>query len=214
MCGRYHIDQKTLMWTEEYLGEYPWYRGLKDAFRQVKEADVFPSDAALVLGESQIPGEMEFCRKKWGFKMDGQSRLLINVRAETALLKPGFSGHVKERRCVIPAAWFYEWKSRPAGGGGKERITFLRQKEEPVLMAGFYRQEEDGDHFVILTTRANSTMEPVHDRMPLILEPEEVGPWLFSLEEAKELLRKVPAGLKREAEYEQQTLFDYINEEQ
>ena len=59
----------------------------------------------------------------------------------------------------------------------------------PVLfMAGFCRQYEDGEHFVILTTAANVSMEPVHDRMPLILEYQEIAEWMFDDSETCSLL--------------------------
>lgn len=66
---------------------------------------------------------------------------------------------------------------------------------------------EDGERFVILTTAANESMEPVHDRMPLILEPDEVGPWIWDDERTKSLLEKEPCLLERRTDYEQMTLF-------
>ena len=74
-------------------------------------------------------------------------------------------------------------------------------------MAGIYNRCQGEDRFVILTTAANASMEPVHDRMPLILEPEEISDWIFEREKAKRLLRKVPCLLERRTEFEQLTLF-------
>ena len=60
---------------------------------------------------------------------------------------------------------------------------------------------------MILTTEANASMEPVHNRMPLILEPEEITDWIFAKEKAEQLLRKVPSLLERRTEFEQLSLF-------
>ena len=70
-------------------------------------------------------------------------------------------------------------------------------------MAGCYRKYDEGDRFVILTTQANASMEPVHDRMPLILEREEAVAWLLENDAAEGLLQKSPPLLVRRTEYEQ-----------
>ena len=78
----------------------------------------------------------------------------------------------------------------------------------PVLfMAGFCRQYEDGEHFVILTTAANESMEPVHDRMPLILERQDIAGWIFDDAKTENILHKIPCLLERKTEYEQLSLF-------
>ena len=76
-----------------------------------------------------------------------------------------------------------------------------------LFMAGIYSRMKDEDRFVILTTEANASMEPVHDRMPLILEPEEVEPWIFEKSRTEELLHRVPCLLERRTEFEQLSLF-------
>lgn len=116
--------------------------------------------------------------------------------------KPMFREAVLHRRAVIPATWFYEWDRN------KQKHTFRREGGAALFMAGCCRKYEDGDRFVILTTQANASMEPVHDRMPLILEREEAVEWLLEDGTAEELLRKKPPLLERRAEYEQLGLFD------
>ena len=89
----------------------------------------------------------------------------------------------------------------------KEKNTFYR-KDTPILfMAGCCRQYEDGAHFVILTTEANASMEPVHDRMPLILEEKEITPWILDDGKAIDILHRTPCLLERRSDYEQLTLF-------
>lgn len=78
----------------------------------------------------------------------------------------------------------------------------------PVLyMAGLYSKYEDEDRFVILTTAANESMEPVHDRMPLILDKDEILPWLTERSKTEEFFGKIPCQLNRSTEFEQLTLF-------
>lgn len=69
------------------------------------------------------------------------------------------------------------------------------------------RQFEDGMRFVILTTEANTSMKPVHDRMPLILEQNEIVPWILDNEKAGDILHKTPCLLERKSDYEQLSLF-------
>ena len=89
----------------------------------------------------------------------------------------------------------------------KEKNTFFR-KDMPVLfMAGFSRSYEDGEHFVILTTAANSSMKPVHDRMPLILEKEEIADWMLDDSKIEAMLHRLPCLLERRSDYEQMSLF-------
>ena len=79
-------------------------------------------------------------------------------------------------------------------------------------MAGLYNHYQDEDRFVILTTAANESMKPVHDRMPLLLERDEIGKWLFEDNLTEVLLRKTPALLERRADFEQMSLFPVVVE--
>ena len=166
-----------------------------------KEAarDIHPTECAPVLVASETSIRCE--SKRWGMPGFMDKQLVINARSESAIYKKMFCEAVEHRRLVIPAAGFYEWNKQ------KEKSTFTR-KDSPVLyMAGIYSRYEDGDRFVILTTAANESMEPVHDRMPLILEKEEIVPWLTERSKTEELLGKVPCQLNRSTDYEQLTLF-------
>lgn len=105
------------------------------------------------------------------------------------------------RRCIIPARGFYEWNKQ------REKYQFERYDGKPVLMAGFYNLYQEKERFVILTTEANASVRPVHERMPLVLEESEVENWLLDDKAEKACLQKVPAALEHRAEYEQMTLF-------
>lgn len=193
MCGRYYIDQDV----EEEL--YRVLQEIDDKLRRERTGDIFPANAAPVIygrDAKLCGGEM-----KWGF-MGKDKRLLINARAETAMERPVFANSVRQRRCIIPARHFYEWDR------GKQKVTFCRKQGEILYMAGLYRNQEDGPHFVILTTAANGSVSPVHDRMPLILEENEMLPWIYDDGKTGSFLNKSSPMLERRQDYEQMSLFD------
>ncbi|HEY0079550.1 MAG TPA: SOS response-associated peptidase [Pyrinomonadaceae bacterium] len=141
---------------------------------------------------------------KWGLvpawaKDASVGARLINARSETVAEKPSFREAFKKRRCLIPADGFYEWQRT----GGRKQPYFFRMKDDrPFGFAGLWErwEGEDGrvlDSCTILTTEANEVLLPVHDRMPVILHPEEYALWLEAGERErallKELLRPYPA---------------------
>ncbi len=197
MCGRYFVSDETAREIEKLTHQ------IDEKLRAEKGRDIHPSDMAPVLVQKDKALSCAFLR--WGFpasfRKEGGTRkqLLFNARSETALKRPAFRESVLKRRAVIPAAWFYEWSRE------KEKNIF-RKKGEPVLfMAGCYNCFEDGEHFVILTTAANPSVAPVHDRMPLVLERGEVGEWISDDSRTESILHKTPCILERE--YEQMRLF-------
>lgn len=193
MCGRYYVDDETAREIEKLVRE------LDRKLQIERTGDVFPSQNAMILkGEgNHLAAE----QMKWGFPGFEKGKLLINARAETALERPTFRESVQDRRCIIPARGFYEWNK------SKEKFTFER-KETPVLfMAGCYNRYEGQERFVILTTEANPSVASVHNRMPLILEPEELKDWVLDDGATEYLLHKTPVMLEHRAEYEQMRLF-------
>ncbi len=139
--------------------------------------------------------------KQWETDLSQKNKVIYNARSESAMEKPLFRDSILYRRIVIPATGFYEWNSR------KEKNTFRRMDAPVLFMAGCSRRYEDGDHFVILTTVANSSMEQVHDRMPLILEREEIMDWILDDKKVDQILHKTPCLLERKTDYEQMSLF-------
>lgn len=193
MCGRYYVDDETAREIEKLV------RDLDRRLKMERTGDVFPSQNAMILkGEgNHLAAE----QMRWGFPGFEKGKLLINARAETALERPTFRESVQDRRCIIPARGFYEWNK------SKEKFTFER-KETPVLfMAGCYNRYEGQERFVILTTEANPSVASVHNRMPLILEPEELKDWVLDDGATEYLLHKTPVMLEHRAEYEQMRLF-------
>lgn len=103
----------------------------------------------------------------------------INARAETLAEKPFFRDAFKQRRCLIPATGFYEWKKI---NGGKQAYYFYLKNNKLFAFAGLWESWRGPDQTIescaIVTTAANITVQPVHDRMPVILEPQNYAEWL------------------------------------
>jgi putative SOS response-associated peptidase YedK len=110
---------------------------------------------------------------------------MINARAETLTTRNAFKPALLKRRCLIPLDGFFEWK-KLAGTKLKQPMFIHRVDGEPLAVAGLWetwRDRDNPDHAVlhsatIITTAANATMAPVHDRMPVILAPVTWAEWL------------------------------------
>lgn len=137
--------------------------------------------AAVTSGE----GGRRLVALRWGFlpawyKSPTDGPLLINARAETVAEKPAFRAAVRERRCLVPADGFYEWQKDAEG----RRLPWFvsRRDGAPMVFGGLWQGwERDGQRLVtcaIVTTPANATLAPIHDRMPLIIEPTDWPLWL------------------------------------
>ena len=105
---------------------------------------------------------------------------MINARAETVAEKPSFKASLTRRRCLVLADGFYEWKKER---GGKQPYHIHLVGQKPFTMAGLWDRWSGGDgppveSCTILTTEANEALRPLHDRMPVILEPGSYGTWL------------------------------------
>lgn len=200
MCGRYYVDDDTAKEIERII------RMAEEKAANVTNepillasGDIRPTDMAPIL---MADDRTLCCRmQKWGLPGFDGKQVIFNARSESALTKPTFRDAMVKRRIVVPAAGFYEWNSH------KEKNTFYRKNHPALFMAGLYNPYEEGNRFVILTTAANPSMEPVHNRMPLLLEEEEILPWMLDLNAAKEILLKVPYLLERGTEFQQMSLF-------
>ena len=212
MCGRFFWDNDA---EEAFEDDFPeLIRIARAQEKSLRAGDYMPSmDALAVVGGQAVVGahsavgaQSPYAAKpisaeilKWGFPGFDKGKLLINARAESVKTKSTFADSFASRRCVLPAAGFYEWDRK------KEKVTF-RLGDKPILyLAGIYRPYGAEKRFVVLTREANDSMRPVHDRMPLILTKEEVRPWVGNMEEAGGILTKELPQLVAERPYEQMT---------
>jgi len=109
----------------------------------------------------------------------------INARAETLADKPAYRRAFERRRCILPADGFYEWRAR-SGRQPKEPVFVRARDGEPLAFAGLWevwrdRAVPDAEWLrtcVIVTTRANDVLAPIHDRMPVVLPEAAWATWL------------------------------------
>ena len=128
----------------------------------------------------------------WGFTNPYRKGLIINARAETAREKKLFADSIQNRRCIIPASGFYEWDAY------KARFRFTAPKGGLILLAGFYHEEQGTPRYTILTTEANESMRPVHDRMPVMIGRDEIRQWITDNEMLQACLERPQMELIRE----------------
>ncbi len=177
MCGRL---SRGYSWQEihDFLDlKFP------EALEIPASYNVAPTQVSPVVRVGERGRELAWCR--WGLvpswaKDPSVGSRMFNARAETAADKPAFRAAMKRRRCVVPASGFYEWKKEP---GGKKRPHSIARADGAVLLfAGLWEEWDHGDGplqtFTVLTTAPNELMRTLHDRMPVILEREEVDAWL------------------------------------
>lgn len=110
---------------------------------------------------------------------------MINARSETAPEKPSFRAAFRRRRCLIPADGFYEWQKQ---GNRKQPYLITMEHDAPFAFAGLWEYWEGADGSAletstILTTEPNAVMAPLHNRMPVIIEPEDYELWLGTAED-------------------------------
>ena len=123
---------------------------------------------------------------------------MINARAETLVTKPAFRSAFHHRPCLVPADGFYEWRK---AGRFKQPYRICLEENAPFAFAGVWEHWAGPDGYVlqsftIIVTEANALLRPIHDRMPVILDPDDYGLWLEggpeAAPQAQELLRPYP----------------------
>ena len=179
MCGRF-----TLLPSDEDLVRF---FGLDEAAALVPRYNIAPTqDVAVVrIPPDVAPGRRRLDLLRWGLipswaKDPSVGNRMINARSETAATKPSFRSAFRRRRCLLPASGFFEWRKEAAG---KQPYYILRKDEGLLAFAGLWERwiSKDGEvveSCTILTTEANQTLRPLHDRMPVILDPEDFDLWL------------------------------------
>jgi putative SOS response-associated peptidase YedK len=131
-----------------------------------------------------------FLQMHWGLIPAWQQRPaggLINARSETAHEKPAFRAALQHRRCLVPADGFYEWQPDPHG---KQPWYFAARDGRPLAFAAIFEaaHADRPASVALLTTAANPLLQPIHDRMPLILPPDLYQAWLEPATAAPELI--------------------------
>lgn len=187
MCGRYALTA-----TPDEIFEFLSVIDIDDFPKRYNIAPTQPI-LLVVAGEKTAPGSNLPQRRavlaRWGFlpgwvKDPNGFPLLINARAETAIGKASFRAAMRHRRVLIPASGFYEWHRPSKEEGGKPQAYWIRPRNGSIIaFAGLMEtwSSADGsevDTAAILTTHANSAIAPIHDRMPVVIQPQDFEQWL------------------------------------
>lgn len=186
MCGRF-----TLFSDRHVIEDY-FHTVLPVDFKP--SYNIAPSQYTPVIREG--PQGNQFAMMHWGLiphwsKEKKLKYSTINARAETVAEKPAYRTPFKRTRCLVPSTGFYEWNDE----GHKTKQPYLIQQSHNIIMAfaGLWDHWTDGeeniDSFSIIVTDANETIKPVHDRMPVILKPQDYDYWLSPDTDADDLKR-------------------------
>ena len=175
MCGRYVITSSP--------------EAIRALFRYLEQPNfparynVAPTQPIPVVRVAE--GKRSFTLMRWGLipawvKDPRAFSLIINARGESLSEKPTFRNALRRRRCLVPADGFYEWKT---GTAGRQPYFVHPRQAGPIAFAGLWEtwmgpNGEEIDTACIVTTVANRTLAPIHDRMPVIIAPEAFDLWL------------------------------------
>jgi putative SOS response-associated peptidase YedK len=178
MCGRYRLSRRKQIIEEHFdsiSGDEDW----------TPRYNVAPTQPVPIIRQHPKEPRREMSLVRWGLipwwakDASGAARM-INARSETAATLPAFRDAFKTRRCIVPADGFYEWLR---AGKTKQPCCFEVNDGELFAFAGLWERWKDGDGQAletcsILTTTPNTVTSPVHDRMPVILNPDSYDVWL------------------------------------
>jgi len=171
MCSRFSQTKEKVTF---YIGN------VQVSFAFGPRYNIAPSQRVTVVAEDA--GEIKPVEMKWGWKPVWSKTLILNAQAESVTTKPTFKRHLHQR-CLVPADGFYEFK-KPAN----DPIRFTKPRDDLFCMAGLWAEfEREGidepiieRHFIVLTTTPSESVGRVHNRMPLIVQPEHYGWWIES----------------------------------
>lgn len=161
--------------------------------------NICPTEAVPVVTSSG--GIRRLGPKRWGllppwYKTTTDGPLLLNARADTVAQKPAFREAVRQRRCLVLASGFYEWSAGPDGVRLPWYIT--RTDGQPLALGGLWQAWGDMLTCAVVTLQAGPNLESIHDREPLIVNPQDWPLWLGEAGHGAALLmRHTPAGMLR-----------------
>jgi putative SOS response-associated peptidase YedK len=177
MCGRFTLQASPEQIAAQFDVAAP--EQLADRY------NIAPTQPVGIVRLDRSATEREWALVHWGLipswsKDPNVGARMINARGETVAEKPSFRSALKRRRCLIPADGFYEWKRT---GSSKQPYFIHLRSEELFAFAGLWEiwTAPDGSEIhscTVITTEPNELMANLHDRMPVILAPEDYEQWL------------------------------------
>jgi putative SOS response-associated peptidase YedK len=177
MCGRFTLKTPVERLSEQF--QFPEILPLTPRY------NIAPSQDVAVVRRLLDDSERKLALLRWGLipawaKDPTKGAQPIKAKAETAADKPMFRDAFKRRRCFLPADGFYEWQQ---AGGRKQPVNIRLKDWGPFAIAGLWEHWEGKDGMVVvsctlLTTEPSDLLEPIHNRMPVILDPKDYDLWL------------------------------------
>ena len=190
MCGRFTLHHSADEIAERFVTER-----LPDLEPRY---NIAPTQPVTVVTQN---GARHLAQYHWGLipswaKDRSIGHRMINARAETLAEKPAFRTALQRRRCLIPADGFYEWREADNPEEGGRTPMYIHRRDDALFaFAGLWdewRDPQSGDPLrscTIITGTPNPLIAPIHDRMPMILRPEDEARWLdTTLRETEPLL--------------------------
>lgn len=187
MCGRFTLHTSANVLAQLFdLPKTPML---------VPRYNIAPTQPVAIVRSGRQPDLREWALVKWGLvpswaKDPAIGVRMINARAETAAEKPSFRAAYKRRRCLVPADGFYEWQKI----GSRKQPHYIHLRDGgPFAIAGLWEHWHgaDGSELetcTLLTTEPNDLMAPLHNRMPVIIAPEDYAEWLDNSREDRQFL--------------------------
>lgn len=204
MCGRFAkyltAEERAALRAQEFR-QTP--RTMPDLFRP--RYNVAPSQPIGTIRRNPETGALQEDALTWGLvprwtKDLRTARRPINARAETVRSSPMFRDSFERRRCIVPMDAFYEWAGEKPP---KQPWAVARRDGQEMLVAGIWEgwRAPDGSilrTFAVITTEANETVQPIHHRMPVVVDPTDVEIWLGDdADAAAELMKPAPNDVLR-----------------
>lgn len=196
MCTRYYLEKSEELepYIEQAMRSPLRGRMVAALARPLKEeGEIRPTDMVPVLAPSAKTRSETVFPMIWGYSPAPGGSLLLNARVESADRKPTFRDSWLQRRCIIPASWYFEWQHFLSSDGKKktgDKYAIQPSGASLTLLAGLYRIENGFPHFVVLTRDSPEGIRFLHDRMPVILEPAQAAQWIHP-ESSPETVRRI-----------------------
>ena len=179
MCGRYRFGEGK--WDEDLAVTMAQAVRVAQKFgaKMRTEGEIRTTDVAPVIAPSARDRSLGAFPMQWGFTHPKRGMLVFNTRMETAQERGMLAGSIDDRRCLVPAECYYEWKK--IDPKRKERYTFRATDGSPLFMAGLYIRTSDVRQlpcFTILTQDAQKAIRDLHPRMPVLVPWSRAAEWL------------------------------------
>ncbi len=190
MCGRYSQSKSAEIIAKAFH--------IEDVPTLEPRYNIAPTQSVPTILQTSASTNRQFKMLHWGLipswaKDPKMGAKLINARAETVAEKPAFRSAFRQRRCLVLADGFYEWQQQE-NKKQKQPYYFRVNDGQPFAFAGLWERWQDGngkeiESCTLLTTQPNELMNPIHNRMPVILDSKDYDLWLDLEVKKPELLQ-------------------------